>query len=146
MLLGAIQLLRPKGGHLHRKMGYAYVIALIACDVGALGVYQFTGRFNALHVGALMSFACVVAGVTPFYISPKPSRWRIHHAMWICWSYIGLWAAGLTELIVRNVHWSSRGQVIAATIATTATVTCVGFLLMQRLRSKLVLLESDSAA
>lgn len=87
----------------HTRLGTlrAYIVALVACDVGALGVYQFTGRFNALHVGATMNFVCVIVGIAPFYMSPRPNRWRIHHAMWVCWSYIGLWAAGLTELVVR---------------------------------------------
>ena len=145
LLLGAGQLLRPKGGNLHKKIGYAYVVAVIICDAGALGVYRFTGRFNALHVGALMNFTCVIGGIAPFYASSRPVRWRMSHAIWMCWSYVGLWAAGLTELVVRNVHWSSRCQVIGATVVTTTLVTCAGFFLVQRLRSKISALESTSA-
>ena len=145
LLLGAVQLLRPKGSTVHRRLGYAYIVVLLACDFGALSVYQFNGRFNALHVGAILSALCVVAGVVPFYVSPRPQRWRVHHAMWICWSYIGIWAAGLTELTVPTVHWSSRSQVIGATVAVTATVTCIGWLLMNRLRFQLLRHEARTA-
>src|SRR5947209_15660867 len=49
--IGLFQLLRPKGGAIHRARGYAFVYAMLIADGAAMLVFQFTGSFNILHVG-----------------------------------------------------------------------------------------------
>ena len=63
--IGLFQLLRPKGGAIHRARGYAFVYAMLIADGAAMLVFQFTGSFNILHVGALANLACIVFAMVP---------------------------------------------------------------------------------
>jgi hypothetical protein len=54
--------LRPKGGSLHRVCGYPYVSAMMIGTGAALLVYEFTGKFNILHVGTIVSTLCIALG------------------------------------------------------------------------------------
>ena len=76
ILIGSIQLLRPKRGPGHRARGYAFVYAMLVADAAALLVYRFTGSFNILHVGALMNLGCVLLAMVPVLRSPRPANWK----------------------------------------------------------------------
>ena len=60
IVVGLVQLLRPKRGAGHRARGYAFVYAMLVADGTAMLVYQFTGKFNFFHVGAI-NFSSVSA-------------------------------------------------------------------------------------
>src|SRR6478752_3088900 len=145
LLLGLVQVIRPKGDRLHRRIGYCYVAALVICDAGALAVFQFTGRVNLFHVAAIVNLGCVLAGVFPFFRSPRPLNWRVRHAIFMGWSYIGLWAAGLTEAAVRLVPWTSIEQVIGVTTAVTLAVTLGGWRMLRGVRNALRAKEGSVA-
>jgi uncharacterized membrane protein len=132
ILVGSIQLLRPKRGPAHRARGYAFVYAMLVADGAALLVYRFTGSFNVLHAGALMNLACVVLAIVPVLRSPRPANWKPRHYYWMSWSYVGLLAAAATELVVRGTHLESKAQAWAATAGVTAIVTMIGAVLIAR--------------
>jgi uncharacterized membrane protein len=132
ILVGSIQLLRPKRGPAHRARGYAFVYAMLVADGAALLVYRFTGSFNVLHAGALMNLACVVLAMVPVLRSPRPANWKTRHYYWMSWSYVGLLAAAGTELVVRGTHLESKAQAWAATAGVTAIVTMIGAVLIAR--------------
>jgi len=132
--IGLFQLLRPKGGAIHRARGYAFVYAMLIADGAAMLVFQFTGSFNILHVGALANLACIVFAMVPLLQSPRPSNWRNQHYYWMSWSYVGLLAAATTELVVRTTHLATRQQAWTATAATSVVVTAIGYLLVNRYR------------
>src|SRR5262245_64268454 len=104
IVVGAIQLLRRKGGATHRALGYAYVYAMLVADGAAMLVYRFTGQFNAFHAGAIINFVLIVLAMVPLLQSPRPANWKLRHYYRISWSYVGLIAAAVTELIVRTVR------------------------------------------
>jgi len=132
--IGGIQLLRPKGGAVHRALGYAYVYAMILADGAVMLIYRFTGQFNLFHVGALVNFACIVLAMVPVLRSPRPAGWRLHHYYWIAWSYVGLLAAAATELIARTSQLATRGQIWVLSALMTMLVTVVGSFLIRRNR------------
>ena len=132
ILIGSIQLLRPKRGPGHRARGYAFVYAMLVADGAALLVYRFTGSFNVLHAGALMNLACVLLAIVPMLRSPRPANWKTQHYYWMSWSYVGLLAAASTELVVRGIHLGSKAQAWAATAGVTAIVTVIGAVLIAR--------------
>jgi uncharacterized membrane protein len=132
MLVGLIQLLRPKRGPAHRARGYAFVYGMLVADGAALLVYQFTGRFNILHVGALMNLACLLLAIAPVLRSPRRANWKTQHYYWMSWSYVGLLAAAATELVVRGAHFTSRVQAWTATAMLTTIVTAIGAVLIAR--------------
>lgn len=133
LVLGFPQFARRQGDILHRRLGYAYVAALSACDVTALTVYHFTGTLNFLHIGAIVSGLCLVRGMVPLYRQPRSGTALMMHARWLTGSYIGVWAAGLTELVVRTVTWTSRVQIVVVTIFITVAVTVAGRIARKRL-------------
>jgi uncharacterized membrane protein len=132
ILIGLLQFLLAKGTRAHRALGYAYVYGMVAADGAALLVYQFTGRFNILHVGAIANLLCIVAAIVPVLRSPRPLDWKALHYRWISWSYVGLLAAASTELVVRNSHLATKGQAWIATALVSGLVTATGAGLIRR--------------
>src|SRR3954462_7470251 len=104
ILVGLIQLFRRKGDPVHRALGYAFVYAMLIADGAAMLVFQFTGRVNILHIGALANLACIICAIIPVLRSPRPANWKLRHYYWISWSYAGLVAAAATELVVRTIR------------------------------------------
>ena len=134
IVVGLIQLLRPKRGVSHRARGYAFVYAMLVADGTAMLVYQFTGQFNIFHAGAIANFACVVLAIVPMLRNPRPPNWKRKHYYFIAWSYVGLIAAAATEIVVRSGYLATREQIGMATLVMTALVTAVGYVLIQRYR------------
>lgn len=132
--VGMIQVLRRKGGPAHRARGYAYVYALLIADGAAMLVFQFTGKFNIFHVGAVANLACIVAAMVPLLRSPRPPNWKYLHYYFMSWSYVGLLAAAATEIVVRASHLETRGQGWMVTMVMTAIVTVIGYILIERNR------------
>ena len=132
--VGAVQLLRPKGGALHRARGYFFVYAMLAVDAAALLLYRFTGSFNMFHVGALVNLACIVAGIIPMLQTQRPANWKLRHYYFMSWSYVGLMSAGMTELVVRTVALTTRAQGWSVSAVMTVLVTAIGYILIERHR------------
>lgn len=110
IVIGLLQLWRRKGGALHRALGYAYVVTMLVADGSALLVFQFTGRLNVLHLGALINLLCIGAGLWPAMRSPRQRNWQDRHRVWMAGSYIGLLAAAATEFTVRTVPFASTAE------------------------------------
>ena len=134
IVVGSIQLLRPKGGSGHRARGYAFVYAMLVTDGTALLLYRFTGQFNVLHVGAIANLICVVMAIVPMLRNPRPKNWRYHHYYWIAWSYVGLMSAGATQLVERLGPPTTHGQAWALTLAATMAVSAIGYILIEKNR------------
>jgi uncharacterized membrane protein len=134
IVVGLFQFLRPQGGPIHRARGYAFVYAMLIADGAAMLIFQFTGKFNILHIGAIVNLVCVAAAVIPVLRTPRPANWKNQHYHWTSWSYVGLLAAAATELVVRTSHLATREQAWMVTAATSALVTAIGYVLINRHR------------
>jgi hypothetical protein len=134
IVVGLIQLLRPKGGSIHRALGYAFVYAMLIADGTVMLVSQFTGRFNILHVGAIANLLCIMLAIVPVLRSPRPPNWKLQHYTWICWAYVGLLSGGATQIVLRASHLATREQVWMVTAAATVAVTAIGYVLINRYR------------
>jgi uncharacterized membrane protein len=134
IVVGLIQLWRPKRGAGHRARGYLYVYAMIAVDGLALLVYRATGTFNVLHIGAIANFICIVMAIVPMLLNPRPQRWKYLHYYWIAWSYVGLLSAGATQLAIRLSPPASAGRAWAMTLAAAVTVSAIGYMVIERNR------------
>ena len=130
--IGIIQFLRRKGDRVHRAVGYLYVYGLLVADGAAMLIYQFTGKLNILHFGAVTNLICIGLGMFAVLARPPNTDWRSMHYHWISWSYVGLLAAAATEFIVRTVAFSNQAQIWSATAAATIGVTVVGFVVIKR--------------
>lgn len=134
ILIGLIQLLRPKRGPAHRARGYAFVYAMLVVDGAALSLYLSTGKFNVLHVGAIANLICIVMAVVPMLRNPRPKNWKYHHYYWIAWSYVGLMSAAATQLALRLNPPATPGRAWALTFVATVAVSAIGYILIARNR------------
>jgi hypothetical protein len=101
ILIGAIVFLRPKGGTVHRLLGYAYSLCMLTVIVTSFAIYRLTGRFNFLHGAAIASGISVGFGFG-HAVSRKPKNaWYGLHFYWMSWSFIGLLAAFVAEISTR---------------------------------------------
>jgi uncharacterized membrane protein len=132
IVTGATQVIRTRRDAFHRRMGYAYITAMVIADVSVMTVFEFTGHFNAFHFFALFNLFSMAMALRPMLMKPRPFQWKINHYMWIGWSYVGLCAAGATEFLLRvpKVHW------VIATGAGTMSVMIIGGYLVTRFRPK----------
>jgi uncharacterized membrane protein len=137
IVIGAIQLLRPKRGAWHHARGYAFIYGMLIADGAAMLVYQFTGSFDMFHVGALANLACIAGGIAPMLRTPRPPNWKLRHYYFMAWSYVGLTAAAVTELIVRTVPPSSHAPGWGVSAVVTVLVTAIGYILIERHRPPL---------
>ena len=134
VIVGLLQLLRPKRGAGHRARGYAFVYAMLVTDGTALLLYRFTGQFNVLHVGAIANLICIVMAIVPMLRNPRPKNWKYYHYYWIAWSYVGLMSAAATQLVVRLGLPTTHGQAWVVTLAATRAVSAIGYVLIERNR------------
>ena len=134
ILVGAEQVLRRRRDVLHRRLGYLYVASMLIADVSILTVYRFNGHVNAFHAGAIMNVVCIAMALQPMLSRPRPRQWRIKHYLWMCWSYVGLLAAALTELIIRTQPLDSKGATIIVTMVASTSVAVMGAVLIQQNR------------
>jgi uncharacterized membrane protein len=132
--VGLTQFLRPKRGAGHRARGYFYVYAMLVADGTAMLVYQFSGRFNLFHVGAIANFVCIVLAIVPLLRSPRPVFWRITHYYFIAWSYVSLMSAGATEIAVRLAPLTTRGQIGFAAFVLSIVTMAIAYVVIEKHR------------
>jgi uncharacterized membrane protein len=134
IVVGAVQLIRPKRGASHRARGYAYVYAILVADGAAMLLYRFTGAFKIFHVGALVNLVFVIVAIAPVLRTPRPANWKLWHYNFIAWSYVDLIAAALTEVAVRLSYPITHASAWLVTAIVSALVTAIGYVLIQRYR------------
>jgi len=116
ILIGAQVALAPKGTVLHRRLGWAYAVSMLAVNGTALSLYRLTGTFTPFHAAALFSLVTVVAGVLP--ARRRGRGWLVRHAWWMSGSYVGLVAAAAAESLSRWSRAPFWGAVVAASLAS----------------------------
>lgn len=127
---GAAVLLRRKGTRSHRRLGWIYVISMLALNGTALMIYRLFGGVGPFHVAAVFSLLTVVAGTVPAY-RRRPANWVEHHYAWMTWSYVGLCAAAVSEAATRTPGFRFWWAVMAGTLA----VIVAGGALIRRRRA-----------
>ncbi len=96
LLVGAIQLRRPKGTQAHRRLGGAYVLLLLVLNTTALSIYRETGRWNHFHWLAVASLVTLVIALGA--LAADRHRWWPMHAYAMAGSYLGVILAGVFQL------------------------------------------------
>jgi uncharacterized membrane protein len=121
LILGVVVVSRHKGTEAHRRLGQAYVGAMLLLNGTALGIYDLYGRFGPFHVAALISLGTIAAGFVPVLLRRPRAAWMELHAYFMCWSYVGLVAAFLAEVGIAR-----------AALAAIAVAVAGGALLVHR--------------
>jgi len=112
--------LARKGTAFHRRLGWTYVLAMVAVNGTALMIYRLLGHFGPFHAGALFSLASVFGGLVPAVRRAPPRGWLPQHAYWFAGSYVGLCAAAVAETFSRTSFLPFWWAVLLASLAVFA--------------------------
>jgi uncharacterized membrane protein len=143
---GIVLLTGPKGGRAHKRLGWVYLVSMLALNGSALFIYRLLGSFGPFHVAAIVSLAGVVLGGV-LAVKAREARKRGDrarraalldgHYRAISWSYIGLLAALVSETatrleIARPTGGPGRAFWVAVIVATLAVVATGAYLIRTR--------------
>lgn len=101
LILGAVVLSQQKGSSRHRILGYLYSGGLLLVNLSALLVYEDCSGLGPFHVLALMSLATLTGGFVPAFLRRPRDSWLNFHAYFMSWSYVGLVAAGVAQMVTK---------------------------------------------
>ncbi len=128
--LGAFLFATRKGTPRHRRLGQAYVIAMLVLNLTALGVYRL-GVFFFPHVLALVTLAFIAIGWASVRFHQPPIVWKHVHLSSMILSYYLLIGGGVNEVYLRidalrPLIAHSGGRIIAQ----THSVVMLAFLIL----------------
>lgn len=129
LFIGAVVAFQPKGGRKHRIYGYFYATFLLSVNVSALSVYEETVGMGPFHILAIISLVTLICGFIPAFLRRPTSSWLNLHAYFISWSYVGLVAAGVAQLVTM---WSNLSQWFAVGLPSILVVIIGGGLIHAR--------------
>jgi uncharacterized membrane protein len=101
LILGAVSLSQTKGGLRHRVLGRLYSAALVLVNVSALSIYRDSSGMGPFHILAIISLVTLAAGLIPAVLRRPDDSWLDLHAYFMCWSYVGLAAAGAAQMTTK---------------------------------------------
>jgi uncharacterized membrane protein len=119
LVLGVGIFCLTKGTDLHRAVGALYVLSMFGLNVTALTIYRIFGGFGVFHVLSLINVVLLLAGFGAVLLQRPRKKWLRYHYYFMGWSYVGLWAATVSEVTTRVLGWSFVMAVAAPTIAVT---------------------------
>lgn len=141
VVLGAVVLMRRKGTRWHRRLGHAYATLMLSTNLSALFITRLTGEFNLLHAFAVLSLTTVTIGVFAAWKRWPGEGWFEMHYRAMAWSYIGLWAALVSESAtrillpwMRDAGISPKGWFWPLVGIATFVVVLIGALWLERRR------------
>lgn len=134
LISGFTVLLIKKGSITHRLVGRAYALSMLGLNLTAFGIYKLFGGWGFFHWMAIASLIPLLAG----YIAIRYKKIEAHY-FFMCWSYIGLLCATVSEIFV---HVPIAVQLLNA-VPRVDTVfiiflIVVGFYLLPKYRNRYV--------
>ena len=65
ILLGAIQLLSPKGTMIHKALGYVWVLLMLVVSVSSLFIHEINmwGKYSPIHILSLYTIATLFQAI-----------------------------------------------------------------------------------
>ncbi|MGY0216252.1 DUF2306 domain-containing protein [Endozoicomonadaceae bacterium StTr2] len=141
LIAGAIVFQKRKGTGQHKKVGYIYIASMLTLNLSALFLQNMTGGFSWFHLFILMSLPYLLIGMYyPIFARQKNERWHIYHFEYLSFSYVGLLAAFVAEVIIRvplAAGVSSLNQFIVGIFVVAGMVGFVGDRVIKYYRTKL---------
>lgn len=139
LVTGAIVLLRKKGTTAHKKVGYVYTVSMIALNLSAIPITNFFGGIGPFHIFILFSLPTVLLAIYYPTFGRNDPEWLAKHLSFMSWSYMGLFAAFISEIVTRvPLTWLfPSGQALAITVFLVVLITMVTTeILLRRYRAK----------
>lgn len=101
LISGSLVLLMQKGTQRHRKMGYFYTTSMVLVLITAFSIYRLFGKWGIFHWTAVISTLTLIAGLVPIFAKRPIKNYIYLHFNFMYWSVIGLYAAFVSETLVR---------------------------------------------
>ena len=120
LTLGGAALLAAKGSRHHKWLGRAYSASMGVLLAAAFVTYDVDGRFGPFHAMAIFSSLTLFAGLLPYWTGHRGSDSVRTHANFMAWSYIGLVAAGASQLVTKLVSGSAWLTVLVTSFVVIA--------------------------
>lgn len=120
LVLGTFVLLTAKGTRLHTRFGYGYIISMVILNITAFSIYRLFGRFGPFHIAAIASSLTLLAGIIPPLFLRNRKSWFVLHFTFMYYSVIGLYAAFVSEVMVRLPGFRFWWSVTGATLVVVA--------------------------
>lgn len=114
--LGAAVLLVSKGTSLHLRLGRLYAWSMFGLNGTAFLIYELFGGFGPFHATAVVNLATLIAGL--WALRNRTPGWVQRHAIFMCWSYVGLLAATAAEIASRIPGWDFGPSVVGSSLVT----------------------------
>ncbi|MBW8191065.1 DUF2306 domain-containing protein [Neiella marina] len=95
LISGFVVLFKTKGDSFHRLIGRLYFICMLGLNLTAFGIYRLFGGWGVFHWMAILSLIPLIAG----FVAIRRKQLAAHY-YFMCWSYIGLLCATISELFV----------------------------------------------
>ncbi len=125
LIFGTLVLASRKGTARHKKLGYIYVVSMVALNVTSYLIYNLFGKWGAFHYAAVVSTFTLLAGFIPVVTQKPRNSWVYLHISFMYYSVIGLYAAFASEVLVRipgvGFWWVVMGATVVVMMAGIAT-------------------------
>ncbi|WP_028115116.1 DUF2306 domain-containing protein [Ferrimonas senticii] len=101
LVIGAVVLASKKGTNKHKKLGYVYFFSMLVLNLSAIPITSMSGSIGLFHIFILLSLpTTIMALYIPLFWRHK-TNWLVLHFSFMYWSYVGLIAAFVAEIMVR---------------------------------------------
>jgi uncharacterized membrane protein len=122
LVLGPLVLWLRKGTRLHIRVGYAYVACMLVVNVPVFFTYELFGRFGMFHGFAVMSLVSLTYGIGSAMARWPKDGWLHLHLSGMYWSVMGLYFAGIAQLMT-TFRWNLTQVLVGAVcMAVVSTV------------------------
>ena len=109
LITGAIVLALTKGDVRHKTLGYTYIVSMLVVNITAIPITNMSGNFGLFHLFILLSLPTTLlaiyyplsARLSSKLLSSNNGNWLMQHFAFTYWSYVGLVAAFIAEVMVR---------------------------------------------
>ena len=95
LLSGLFVVFTQKGNNKHKLIGRAYFLSMLGLNLTSFGIYKLFDGWGFFHWMAVASLIPLLAG----YIAIRYKNINAHY-YFMCWSYIGLLCATISEIFV----------------------------------------------
>lgn len=95
LITGLNIVFQTKGNRKHQRIGKLYVLSMLGLNLTAFGIYKLYNGWGFFHWMAIASLIPLLAG----YIAIRYKNITGHY-YFMCWSYIGLLCATISEIFV----------------------------------------------
>ncbi|MEL7531742.1 MAG: hypothetical protein AAFN10_10560, partial [Bacteroidota bacterium] len=78
LITGSIVLIISKATALHKKVGYAYAVAMLGVNLTAFMIYRLFGSLGMFHWMAILSLLTLMSGLLPMILKKPKSYISLH--------------------------------------------------------------------